>query len=206
MMTDIVGIVLAVIGVIIAVLQFRIDKRESKKEEEKEQERQNKVKIMESIVEKTNCLEDLDDLLTKAKATTGLNEKDMGELFNHLQNICLMYKKSYKEIGDIYYQLVKNESEFSLSYGYGRYIDVFRDYLLFSQEMDKVVNDIFAMDAIAKKNAEAQRNGEEVDISYFDYRNHAIETMKLLDVKLTNVKALIEEIKIKYTEEEPSQS
>lgn len=201
MIESVINIVIAVIGIIIAFLQFKIERLERKRERIKEQEAKNKEAIMRNIAEQTKSLDELEKCLNTIKTFSEMNftpEKE-GELFSLFQDACLWYRKSSKIIESLYSELVKNEAEFSLSYGYGRYIDAFREFLLLDYKVEKIANDITLMFQLAKKYTEEQASGEKIDVSrYFEEREDVFGIFNELGEYSRNILMLVKEIRIKY--------
>lgn len=197
-----VNIFIAVIGVVIAALQFRIERIEYRREKERENEVNKKIQIMKGIANKTKSIESLVELtdhvdeFSKLPFTPEIN----GEWFSLIQEIYLGYNKSKKCIELLYSELLLNESEIPLSYGYGRYIDAFREYLLFGIDVKKLGYNICLLHELACKNAELQIKGEKINSEqYFAIRNEVCYTVSKLDLLLNNIVLLIGEIKIKYS-------
>lgn len=206
MVEDIINIIIAVIGIIIAILQFRMDRRAVNEEEKRKFEAKNKEKIMKDIANRTSSLTEMESLVENVrKWSENFSYKEQGLFFSGIQDICINYSKTKEEIQKLYYELVKNESEFSLSYGYARYIDAFRDYISFDSNISELRKDVYNMYNLPKMYAEKQEEGIEIDSTeFFEARRHARDTVELLNVKLSNVIMLVKEIQIKYLDIELS--
>ena len=115
-------IVIAVIGTIIAVYEFKNEKRAKKEEYAKNVTLKEMVsKIKESSMT-YDYLKSIDDIPV-------YNEDDIFRTSDMYLGFVEGYNKYYSSIKDLYRGLLKFESEFSLSYGFERYIIYFREYL-----------------------------------------------------------------------------
>ena len=202
MIETIVNILIAFIGIIIAALQFRIERIEYRRERERENETQKKKQVMKRISSQTESVGVLVELTDKVNKLSRLpfSPEINGEWFSMVQEVCLEYDKCKSCIESLYAELLTNESEFSLSYGYGRYIDAFREYLLLDVDVEIMGKNISLMDHLSKQYAELQSKGEKVNPeAYFNARNEIKATVSKLNLLLRNIVLLINEIKIKYS-------
>lgn len=202
MIETIVNILIAFIGIIIAALQFRIERIEYRRERERENETQKKKQVMKRISSQTESVGVLVELTDKVNKLSRLpfSPEINGEWFSMVQEVCLEYDKCKSCIESLYAELLTNESEFSLSYGYGRYIDAFREYLLLDVDVEIMGKNILLMDHLSKQYAELQSKGEKVNSeAYFNARNEIKATVSKLNLLLRNIVLLINEIKIKYS-------
>lgn len=133
------------VGTIIAVLQWKMeqrDRKEKKLEEEKLEKREaffnfTKKYSSEDVLKSGNQINDnLFQILANNEALNRKKDPSEDEIVSTIDsNLFLMYQcfsplnHEYTDIKKIYRYMLQNEREFSLSYGYGRYIDAFRRFV-----------------------------------------------------------------------------
>lgn len=123
---SIVNIIIALAALLIAYFQYK-DQRMKKREEMK------KETLIRDIISECSSIYGIKDEIEKSFRILSDVEKNSTERVSkylpEVQNILVHIKDFDKTLKNVYSELVKNESMFSLSYGYGRYIDAFRIYL-----------------------------------------------------------------------------
>ena len=136
-----VDILIAFIGMVIALLQMRNDKREKRKEQRLKEEREKRKNIIEDLVAKTSVIVEPNYIITVFY--DGIRSKMGNELVKFIVDTVPEIIKSEDKfravISEIFKKMLRYESEFSLSYGYARYINCFRETVLNNdiQDVDK---------------------------------------------------------------------
>ena len=153
---DILQLVLAIAALLIAYYEFKRDKKERDKEKEEK-------KAMKELVDGITKLEDIKTACEEYKrklekynnrlkelpldkpqewgaddlraASAGLH--DALELFNKL-----FERKVFDNYRNVYEDLLKNEERFSMSYGFSRYINGFRDFLSLEKMIKQISEEI----------------------------------------------------------------
>ena len=119
--------IIAAIGILITVIEIKRDRKEKKRVE--------KLKKIEEDIIKEIAESKVDEAKNNLEKTLRELEKNMMDIQSH-QTYCDSIKTLIKEYADekvaverIYRQLLADETEFSLSYGFERYINAFREFI-----------------------------------------------------------------------------
>lgn len=196
-----INTLLALIGVIIAVLQYKNDKRESKRKQEAALLEEKNIRLIKDIAVQTKSVNKFDEIRDcKEKIGPYLNNLgNFPELFPLSQELAVCYNELLSEIEPLYKQLVINESSFSVSYGYGRYIDAFREFLVSKKDCKEFASMIYALSEInvSGEGIDEQELQKNREIFAKIYNKFVIQFQKLCD-NVDKVVVLVEEIRIKY--------
>lgn len=189
----IIGLVISIVGLRIELLQRKDENR--KKNEEKKQE-----KMFNELTEKVGCIDStIKDAEAYFKAMNNLisNDKDSTEnmivAFNKSQDFAVGYKKCREIIKPLYESMVINESMFSLSYGFGRYIDAFRDFIFDEGYEQQLVQNIIQMSEF--EDLDSNKNSQK---KYLDFFKHNCELLNKMACKLKEIQILVHEMGLKF--------
>lgn len=128
---------IAIIGLAIAVLQFKNEIREKKMEELANRKNDEERAII-SEMAKNSCgltdliyeLSDLINIINSKADKAGTGNEMLQAIIDYGIKTCSEYSEFRNKIINIYKKMLQNEEHFSLSYGFNRYIDAFRDICL----------------------------------------------------------------------------
>lgn len=197
-----INTLLALIGVVIAILQYKNEIRENKRKKEQalvEEKNINMIKKIATQTESVKKFHKIQECKEKIGPSIG-DPMNFPKLFPLFQEMSLFYDDFLEEIEPLYKQLVVNESSFSVSYGYGRYIDTFREFLLSKKDSEEFVKMIFILSKInISGEGIDDKNVLQQNRDYFlkVYSECNILFEKLCD-NVDKVVAMVNEIKIKY--------
>ena len=129
--------IIAAVGVIITVIQVKQARKEKKRVEKL---RDTEKGIVDGIVKSG-----LDEAKTNTERTYKELEKNLQDFETHktyydsLTSLADEYAEEKKAVESIYKQLLRDETEFSLSYGFERYINAFREFCGVSDDQLKEI-------------------------------------------------------------------
>ena len=146
----IMGMILAVAGVVISFIELRRDSKERKREKAASDAEQRLIDEV-SNNELDKAIKDFKEALSTPKEKS---IKIISTFYTTAGNVCTKYEDCQKSIRQLYKQLLRDESQFSLSYGFERYIVVFRRFL-YNDELEKtkqIVSDFQQFNRTLKEN------------------------------------------------------
>ncbi len=193
-----INTVIAIAAFALAVLQYINERRQREKAKAEQEQIHQNVLLIKQIAELTTFTE-FTEIAKKYKMITGSKNIDTQSIIqanNYIKEVSIAYKKCIKKLTPLYEKMVVNEEKFSLSYGYGRYIDAFREFITNQEDLIQLVNNIIIMNCCLQNLAHDENEQEQ-------YLNLYCENRKIVEKLYPNVikiEALIAEIRIKYGE------
>lgn len=137
--TTIAELVIALAGIFITILEARKAKKEKELDDALILIEQNLI----TSVSNTSLGEDFKLIYDSMSQVIDNNDPEgWARLENKLPQITECYKAFVNGLRPIYKQLLKDESRFSLSYGFGRYIDAIRKIILSLDDVEKIETSI----------------------------------------------------------------
>lgn len=204
----VLDLILAVIGTFIAVIQFRNESREREKQKIVEAKNQEEKDIIANIVNSRNSVDGAFE--AAVESYLGIeNNRDNGfevvqQLVENVPKLLEAYSKMNDDIRKLYRQLLINEDRFSLSYGFGRYIDVFRKIVFEDDEINNKIPCVYKEYNNLIGYIERLQQGEEEETpeKSAKYTNALIEALHPVYMHVQNVRNEIRpymcEMKLKY--------
>lgn len=205
---DMLQLIIALVALYMAWIEFQRQKMEK-------MDTENKRKIIKRVISSVESIKKLPDILSK-------NEELMNKAMNFLRKypvdqpekwdskalgmtggMCKEAKNNidlirgndvFEQVSEIYKILVKAEEKFSLSYGYSRYINDMREFIMMKKEFEEVSSN---MDELIKKINEGDPFGPNDIVPIL---NKTCEFLKGFVGKFEIVISHVEELKIKYEE------
>jgi len=141
--------VIAILGLIITVIEVMKSKKEKRAEKEKkaifkrlitEISAVNLTELIESIRQDEYFIGKFHDMKPE-DIFEGKQNKLFLDYYNQCNNYLTSYDKFVDAIEAVYRSMVKNEDCFSLSYGFGRYIIVFREFISVKNKIENIRED-----------------------------------------------------------------
>jgi len=129
--------IIAAIGILITVIEIKRDRKEKKRVE--------KLKKIEEDIIKEIAQSKVDEAKENLEKTLRELEVNMRDFDKHqyyresIDSLIKEYAVEKKAIERIYKQLLADETEFSLSYGFERYINAFREFINVSDDQLEAV-------------------------------------------------------------------
>ena len=193
---------LAVLGIIIAIVQLNIDKRQKREEEkmrEKSEEEKNIIIDLlnqsEGVMGAINAFAEEINLINEKANVEGAGLVMLQSIINSGPIIINEYDKVRKNLLAVYKKILQNEERFSLSYGFNRYIDAFRNFCL----NDVEVNQMRFAFAILVDFVKHNQNKDSFDSKKLielmnNFQKESFDCMK----QLQDIDLYIKELKLKY--------
>lgn len=193
---------LAVLGIIIAIVQLNIDKRQKREEEkmrEKSEEEKNIIIDLlnqsEGVMGAINAFAEEINLINEKANVEGAGLVMLQSMMNSGPIMINEYDKVRKNLLAVYKKILQNEERFSLSYGFNRYIDAFRNFCL----NDVEVNQMRFAFAILVDFVKHNQNKDSFDSKKLielmnNFQKESFDCMK----QLQDIDLYIKELKLKY--------
>lgn len=195
-MESIFNIILAVIGSVIAIVQIIGEIREKKKtkrEERRVDEEREIIRTLaicnQELVSTINSLNKYNDSVKSLDGSTDGLQRFTDSMHRFIED----YNKLMEYVNNIYRKMLQNEERFSMSYGFSRYINVFR---VFVQSKKILINTAMAREDFYKyiESHRESSNPEEL----VKYANCINSQINILMGYLKEILPYSEEIELKY--------
>ena len=206
----ILDLILAVIGTFIAVMQFRNESRERKKQKELEAKNREEKDIIANIVNSRNSVDAAFEAVVESYLGIETNRTNgfevVQQLVENVPKLLTACDKMNDDILKLYRQLLINEDRFSLSYGFGRYIDVFRKNVFIGERVDSKLVNVLAEYNNLIGYIQRVQSGEEEETpeKSAKYTNALVQALHPVYMHVQNVRNEISpymsEMKLKYGE------
>lgn len=197
----ILTLVLTALATLIAVLQFKNERRKTKEEESEKQRLEAEESVLIDLVACTDHVDDpikeFDSLMEK------LIRPESQEMFVEATKgagKCLKaYGVALDSISPLYERLLINEEKFPLSRGFERYINAFREFLITQERHERAWCSYTSFRVWICKLYEESSTLQEKDVDEFNNRLDAIfDEIDELNKAAKDLLPYIEEIRLKY--------
>ncbi len=191
-----VNTLIAIAAFALAILQYRNEIRERKKDNDEQDRIHENILLIKEIADLTIFTEFEEFATQYNNVTRKIDTEHIIQANRYIQQVAVQYKKCIEKLKPLYEKLVLNEEKFSLSYGYGRYIDAFREFITNQDDLDQLIHNIYFMN----KNLTNLANSKDEQEQYLKLfcENKKLATTLYYNEK--RIASLIAEIRIKYGE------
>lgn len=208
MIESVTNIVIAVLGLLIAIIQIISEMREKRKDKKEEKKMNDEKNILIRLAKtNTELLSTIDEFNNFYKAVEIVNtpEADATEklqiYINAVAGCINKYVDFINQVYVIYRIMLRNEERFSMSYGFGRYIDAYRGFL---QSRDIVRYAHSSYDELCEFIKGYNANPDPIGLA--EHCDKVLQYMNRLKDALMFIVPYAEELNLKYSEDDADDS